>query len=301
MSDPTSQYPTRPRFFANKFLRRMAKTCLANQIGTDACWLLTCVVMTEDAKAYTGAVTFYNEQLLPLAGLHSPDTLDRVRRKAVDAGWLHYERGGKTLAGKYWVVVPAEFEGMDDGATDEGPTPPPATYVRKTAAPNQDKPDSMSAPVRSQPRFMCGTNRDSCADLSTLPFPLPQNTSAAAPRPPIGSVKPNPEPKSPPKPARSSDAPPGHSEAVAGFCDAWQAKYREKYPFAGGRDGAAVKAMLAHCSGSVPKFLAAAGRYLADPDPFYAGHTLSKFNQNFARWLAKPPAAPARRGYDEPD
>ena len=84
--------------------------------------------------------------------------------------------------------------------------------------------------------------------------------------------------------------------AIAGFCSAWQNRYGDKYPFAHGKDGMAVKAMLAHVGQDVPKFLAVVARYLADTDPFYAAdgrHGLAKLRQNFARWLvaALPPAS----------
>ncbi len=62
--------------------------------------------------------------------------------------------------------------------------------------------------------------------------------------------------------------------------------------------------MLKHVGGDVTKFLAVTASFLADPDDFYAAdsrHCLAKFNQHFPRWLAKPPAAPARRAYGELD
>jgi hypothetical protein len=97
----------------------MGKVCLANQIGPEACYLLTTVAMIEDAKSYRGAVTFFNEQLMPLVGCRSVDSLARFRSKCVEAGWLHYKPGGKGIPGTYWVVVPAEFERMDDVPVDE--------------------------------------------------------------------------------------------------------------------------------------------------------------------------------------
>ena len=58
-------YPTRPRFFANRVIRLMCKTCLANELGADTVLLLTIIVSQEDAKRYLGPVTFYNNQLQP--------------------------------------------------------------------------------------------------------------------------------------------------------------------------------------------------------------------------------------------
>lgn len=112
-------YPKRPKYFAHKFVRKMAKVCLANDIGPEACWMLAVIVHTEDAKHYRGPVTFSNGQLMPLVGLFSVPSLARAREKAVKAGWLYYQPGMKGRAGTYWVTVPARAEGIDDLPTDD--------------------------------------------------------------------------------------------------------------------------------------------------------------------------------------
>src|SRR5579885_1409593 len=129
----TPKYPTRPRFFAYRFVRLMAKVCLANELGTDAFTLLAVVAHTEDAKGYSEPVTFYNEQLLPMVGLGSVDTLDRVRRKVTDAGWLVYLAGGRRRAGRYWVTIPARFARFDDAPSDERPEKYTTDTVRTDA------------------------------------------------------------------------------------------------------------------------------------------------------------------------
>lgn len=94
-------------------------------------------------------------------------------------------------------------------------------------------------------------------------------------------------------PAAGTPRPPGdspHARAVAAFCEAWGAKYGERYPFGRGKDGAAVQAILSHLAGDVEKFTAAVGRYLADPDPFVAGHTLGMFRSQLAKWLTDRPS-----------
>ena len=113
------EYPQRPKFFANRFVRVMAKACLANEIGAQACWLLTVIALTEDAKGYRGPVTYFNEQLMPLVGCGSAETLSRVRAKAIEAGWLVYVPGGKGVAGQYWVATPERNRDWDDAPTDE--------------------------------------------------------------------------------------------------------------------------------------------------------------------------------------
>jgi hypothetical protein len=113
-------YPTdrRGTHWSHRLVRAMAKTCLAQIIGPEPCWLITVVAHQEDAKKYSGAVTYYNEQLMPLCGFFSHDRLIRARRKAEKAGWLHYEPGGKGKAGLYWTLWPADCQ-VDDSPTDD--------------------------------------------------------------------------------------------------------------------------------------------------------------------------------------
>lgn len=112
-------YPQREQFFAYKFVRLLTKTAAAQDLGPQVCWLLSVIAHQEDAKRYRGAVTYYNNQLLPLVGCNSHDALDRVRKKAIDSGWLHYKSGRKGKAGQYWVIVPREYLDADDGPCDE--------------------------------------------------------------------------------------------------------------------------------------------------------------------------------------
>jgi hypothetical protein len=119
MAEAMPPYPDRPKYFANHFVRVVAKACLANEIGAEACWLLAVIALTEDAKRYREPVTYFNEQLMPLVGLKNVKALDRVRGKAVKAGWLKYAPGAKGKAGRYWVDIPTAHQGWDDAPTDE--------------------------------------------------------------------------------------------------------------------------------------------------------------------------------------
>lgn len=115
-----SHYPKRPKFWANRVMRLLHKSCAANDIGVEACWLISVIVQVEDSKRYTGAVTFWTGQLLPMAGFNSWDRLDRARKKAVESGWLHYRKGTKTRAAEYWATVPDEvLTAYDDSPVDE--------------------------------------------------------------------------------------------------------------------------------------------------------------------------------------
>jgi hypothetical protein len=121
MHERREPYPARERhsFFSQRFIRLLTKTAAANEIGTDAFALLCIIAAQEDAKRYTEAVTYWNEQLMPLCGFGSPKRLAAARKRAVAAGWLHYERGTKAKVGRYWVLIPAEYQNVRDGYCDE--------------------------------------------------------------------------------------------------------------------------------------------------------------------------------------
>ena len=114
-------YPKRPPYFAQKAIRLLVKTCAAQEIGQAATLLVVTVATTEDAARYRRAVTFYNDQILPLLGLRKWDALEKARKSAIASGWLHYEPPpqGKRKPGRYWVTIPAEAEGLEDSPVDE--------------------------------------------------------------------------------------------------------------------------------------------------------------------------------------
>jgi hypothetical protein len=95
-----------------------------------------------------------------------------------------------------------------------------------------------------------------------------------------------------------------HAKAVAAWCESWAAKYGKKYSFADGRDGAAVKRMLAELGGDVDKFRLTVEHYLADSSPYLTQKQhplallLSQFNTH--KPSDRPPAAapltPGSRG-----
>lgn len=114
-------YPKgRPAFFAMKFIRTLSKVCAAQEIGSEAFALLVIIATTEDAAGYRRAVTWYDEQLIPLLGISSRRQLARIRDKARKHGWLHYDAGKKRVPGKYWVTIPDHAIGLDDAPSDEG-------------------------------------------------------------------------------------------------------------------------------------------------------------------------------------
>ena len=207
-----SEYPRREQFFAFKFCRLLTKTAAAQDLGADVCWLLTVVANQEDAKRYRGAVTYYNEQLMPLVGVNSHDALGRVRKRAVSLGWLHYEPGGKRTPGRYWVTIPPEYSDVEDGACDEGVE---FTYA-ETRTKAEGKPRESREEAEGKP--------SATASLSTLtlnPNPSPKEINTHDEIQEVPQTA-RPEPSRPPVSNPLVDAferPPGESE----FIEAWNA------------------------------------------------------------------------------
>ncbi len=113
-----TEYPSRDSHFAHKVVRLMIRCCAAQEIGTDGFLLVTVIAHTEDAKRYSGPVTFWNDQLTSVLGFKSWGKLARARNKAVAGRWLHYEPGKKGTVGRYWTTVPPDLLGMSDGPVD---------------------------------------------------------------------------------------------------------------------------------------------------------------------------------------
>lgn len=132
-------------------------------------------------------------------------------------------------------------------------------------------------------------------------YPLTSNTLTANP------LTSNPQPLTPSAPSERIAAPPPappkkvpdtvHHQAVAAFCDGWQAKYGEKYLFDGGKDGKAIKALVEHVSGDLDKFRAAVAEFFADDDGWLCEHRhpLGVFRSQFQKWTVKVGSGPPKR------
>ena len=171
-----SVYPQRPPMFANRLCRLLAKTCAANEIGTDAFTLVVNVVMTEDAKRYTGAVTFTNEQLMPICGFGGRDRLNNARTKAMRAGWIHYEPGRKGIPGRYWATIPEQYREIRDGSCDG------------VSVPDQDgnhacRPETGRKPGRKPGRQADGNQDGNTAPFLPIPIPKPKEGAASGESP----------------------------------------------------------------------------------------------------------------------
>ena len=153
-----ARYPKRVSHFAHKFVRRLAKSAAAQEIGPEACWLLTVVAHQEDAVHYRRAVTFYDGQLLVLVGMNCRRTLARARDKAVDAGWLHYEHGRKGKPGTYWVIIPDHAEAFDDSPFGDDRDVLCDTSAPQTRRKRAESVTPLAPNVSPQERRMCHTS-----------------------------------------------------------------------------------------------------------------------------------------------
>lgn len=114
------EYPKdRGGFHAHKYVRLLMKVCAVADIGHHAAYLCVCIAHTEDAARYSGPVRFWNEQLMNVLGFKSPKQLTTARQKAIEAGWLHYERSSDKTVGKYWTLIPAQYEEISDSPIGE--------------------------------------------------------------------------------------------------------------------------------------------------------------------------------------
>lgn len=119
-----ADYPRREAYFAHRFLRLLTKTAAAQELRPEVCWLLTVVAMQEDSKRYTEPAKWYLEQLAPICGFKSKQTLVTAIGRAVEEGWLVYFHGSKTRPGRFWVSIPERFTSLDDGPCDESALSP---------------------------------------------------------------------------------------------------------------------------------------------------------------------------------
>lgn len=106
--------PKREPFFAHRLVRLLFKTCAVFDIGEHAMLLVIHIAHTEDAIRYSQSARFWNSQLDSVLGFKSPKQLNTARQRAIDAGWLHYERKADRQPGLYWTDIPSRFEALSD-------------------------------------------------------------------------------------------------------------------------------------------------------------------------------------------
>lgn len=219
-------YPQRDKFFSHKFVRQLAKMCVANELGTDVFTLLVIVAHTEDAKRYQGPVSWYNEQLLPICGLRNVKALDRARTTAVEAGWLHYEPGGKSKPGRYWVLTGSGDISLDSNATDLEETDlPPVSLVENNQANGIER--DLKGNRLSFERGLSGKNGGSNVGNS-LPYPFPVSP-VPNPSPTGSSESERQEPQNPGPSGFTITAPRWNTPSVHAALTLWAQHYPSRH------------------------------------------------------------------------
>ncbi len=173
------EYPKREKFYAYRVIRMMLKVCAANEIGTDGMALVTAVAMTEDAARYQRAVTFWNPQLMQILGFRSIGQLSRARKRAVEHGWLHYQAGTKSVAGRYFVGIPLAAKEMDDTPIDDGDDDDiPVVFLSKSEQANdkqtiskRDQNDKQTSPFTTNPNPYPEEEERGNSNFEELEFP----------------------------------------------------------------------------------------------------------------------------------
>ena len=134
-----SNYPQRDKFFAHQLTRLLFKSCAAQSIGQDAVLLIIHIAHTEDAARYQGPVRFWNSQLNETLGFRSPKSLNNARAKAVEAGWLVYERKNDRADGKYFTTIPRHVMEFDDSPIESIPEPVPQPVPSTESVPSTEQ------------------------------------------------------------------------------------------------------------------------------------------------------------------
>gem|GEM_PF-5756272 len=165
-----ADYPQRPPFFANRYLRQLLDSGAVQITGTEAFALLTVIVMTEDLMRYQRPPCFWNATLERQLNW-SEDKLDRVRRKACNAGLLHYDRDGCRSQGFYWVLSPAWLETLPPAPESPAPLPP----ILRGMEPITRTGAGDSADVNA------GDSADANAGLTFLNSPIPNSPPSPSP------------------------------------------------------------------------------------------------------------------------
>lgn|GEM_PF-2199026 len=185
-------YPksSRGKFFAHKFVRLLMKSCAAQDMGQNAVLLCVFIAHTEDAMHYSGACRFWNEQLLSVMGFRSAKQLDNARDKAVEAGWLVYDRPGNRAVGRYWVTIPEQFADLSDSPMGENG---PAIAANHSAIHSgihsgiHSEFDPNTARIGHELRNESGTNQG--ASSVPVPNPVPGTVPPGAdPERPTGKI-----------------------------------------------------------------------------------------------------------------
>jgi len=184
MSD---SYPNRgSKCLAHKVTRLLFKSCAVLDIGHHAVLLVIHVAHQEDAARYRGPVRFWNRELQDTLGFNA-NQLNNARKRAVAAGWFHYERaGGKTRSiGRYWVMIPPDCQDLDDSPVGDIETIHHPSV--KSAADSSSERDESNLDSSSQDDEN-DTNPVMNPVKHSIPTPSPKEKREAAPLLPDGNA-----------------------------------------------------------------------------------------------------------------
>jgi hypothetical protein len=103
-----SAYPANRMGWLHSFCLLLARAEVAREIGRDAALLILIIAIQEDVQRYQAAPIYFDAELQRATGIRSQKQLDRVRQKAVAAGWLNVDRdaAGDSSVARYWTVIP---------------------------------------------------------------------------------------------------------------------------------------------------------------------------------------------------
>lgn len=171
-------YPrTGTQFFANSFLAHMFRSCVALEIGPQAALLLTVIALTEDKARYRRGVRFWNEQLTAYLGCRE-SRLIQLRKKLVDGGWLHYQRGSNFQAGTYWVLVPGGDACVNDNILGENAVVETDDKLPESAVcePDANYPKAQFVAPVSENKLRSGAVENAVESAVILPMTYDLNT-----------------------------------------------------------------------------------------------------------------------------
>lgn len=118
MTPPNYQKPAKSHF-AHYVVRMMTKAVASHDIGLDGFALVSMVGHQWDTIRYSRPVSYSNAVLMNLLGINSKNTLYRMERKCIAAGWLKKHSLGKRKNPVYWVDLPDHAKLLPDTVTDE--------------------------------------------------------------------------------------------------------------------------------------------------------------------------------------
>jgi hypothetical protein len=172
-----SAYPANRMGWLHSFGLLLARAEVAREIGRDAALLILIIAIQEDVQQYQTAPIYFDAELQRATGIRSQKQLDRVRQKAVAAGWLYVDRdaAGDSSVARYWTVIPNRLNVFQDPT---GHRVVPATTGLPTceAVDRKERNDfSGFAPQSIETPHPSATQILSTAQiLSGSPSPLPQ-------------------------------------------------------------------------------------------------------------------------------